>query len=1305
MTYFRNTTNQTSMKTKLTWFLTLTLMTVVSIVQLHATEVKVISTTGTCAGATTCKGTIKLSLNVSAGPLKLELYQGSRVLSTRSFSVGSFEYTFDKLCSGNYGVRYYPEQFPSCTKVIDPIKVEDDPGFSVNIIDFDNSTVKVSASKDGAYRYSWSNDNKVSWTVGPPALNLASSGGANGIVFVKVEDLQTGCTVIKQINKCNNYNDTGSRQNDLSVEVQPLSDPSKFKLIARLKQNGELYKVDDQLYAVKWYGKANKEIGYGTELIVDKKDLVTNELGSFVSVTAENSCSAEVRLKLIRIECSKLDANALKNFFVKSVEPYCGVLAGKITIKSKDELQNNYLPVFANTEWLKIFVDGIERANNLNDFSFTSGGKHQIRIEILDCKYVFDVDIPIFTPTMLFAGVAKQNDVGQPSLCQYDITCNGVKKRITQPVIQDQQSESALNGNCGYEIYCNLDGITRYVGKDEYGFKEIPAGMYKFVLLGAKEQAIANQNFLLATTLSRELDFVNKLSDCHKIKYCPITFKRISSDHPFIRINRTEHCEDGCTKIRCGLFGSGDEYSSCTYTSYRERNCCAEDRRRALKDLCNTYQELVRLNALNSFYVAQPKFRDSELERLLINYSSPSFFNDPRMNCAVIHYCLTDFKLMQLEDDRNDDLFKPLDYVDCNQNVAVGPVEFTINLGTVGNNIENIANKIKKNALTICAACTQWPSSVLDALKSRFKNLKGATRCPTWKKSGKKGTAFIGINIAENEDVPIGGLKAPVATIKSIIADDLDFIANASYDVNTEELLNHVFTDTTSAQTLDRFSTIYSAGEVSPKLLFKADNKQQYYNYSHKIIPIEHVEQKGIEHLIEDWDEKSDYFVRKTVNHKEYLITKEDTSSLWALPLVSDSLLSIEHFSRYDSLIYVAGYYKGLLYLGGKPIDTLHNYNRTNLFFLQLNKAGRVVDISLTENIDTTGGLAFSENKAGVVYLAAHAQGDTINVKSIKKQMPQTGSVFMLRYSDETKLQFSNAIGNSGTSFVAGVALAPGATNVTLALFGGGIASLQNGFPTMTLGSNNLNLLQFGTNGVFSSAKSTNAAHLLPRKFAMSYGAGNGLLLGLTYDQTTVVFGDTLVNEGNQDVAILKYAQNGTLAWGEVYGTSENESVSKMMYDPKGIAYFAGEISGVQDARLIGNYIFSDTTKTANQRVYLSYLIDTLSTTNTPQLISTPNSIEIVKNTSAVDLVQSLGVYPNPFTNQATVVYNASEAGTYQLTVLNEVGNLVENQQVELGVGYNSKILSTQHYIPGFYYLTLRNSSGKIIGAQKLIKE
>lgn len=322
------------------------------------------------------------------------------------------------------------------------------------------------------------------------------------------------------------------------------------------------------------------------------------------------------------------------------------------------------------------------------------------------------------------------------------------------------------------------------------------------------------------------------------------------------------------------------------------------------------------------------------------------------------------------------------------------------------------------------------------------------------------------------------------------------------------------------------------------------------------------------------------------------------------------------------------------------------------------------------------------------------------------KIVPEAGAVFLLSYADDQPLKFLNAVGNSAPTFIGGLTLATGGTASTLALFGGGYAHIQQAFPSLHVGDS-LTLLSFDQHGNFVKARNSNAAHLIPNKFALSYGSGNGLILGVTYNQTTTLFGDTLSNEGLEDIAIMKYATNDTLKWGELYGTTDNESVSKMMYDAQGIAYFAGEFSGSQEVRMIGNYIFTDTTGLPTQRVYLSYVIDTIPSVQntTAELTAIEHPVAISKTPAIADAVQSLGVFPNPFTNQTTVICTTTEAGQYTLVVQNELGKVVSQQSLQLGLGQNSQVLSTQQFTPGFYYLTLRNAKGKVVGAQKLIKQ
>ena len=119
------------MKTKLTILGLVMAISFLFTQPLAATEVRVVETSGTCAGGNSCFGKIKLALEVSAGPLKVVLLQGNAIKTSKSFPKGNFEHVFENLCVGTYQVKYYPEQFPVCYKLIENIRVEDTPPFAL----------------------------------------------------------------------------------------------------------------------------------------------------------------------------------------------------------------------------------------------------------------------------------------------------------------------------------------------------------------------------------------------------------------------------------------------------------------------------------------------------------------------------------------------------------------------------------------------------------------------------------------------------------------------------------------------------------------------------------------------------------------------------------------------------------------------------------------------------------------------------------------------------------------------------------------------------------------------------------------------------------------------------------------------------------------------------------------------------------------------------------------------------------------------------------------------------------------------
>jgi hypothetical protein len=90
-----------------------------------------------------------------------------------------------------------------------------------------------------------------------------------------------------------------------------------------------------------------------------------------------------------------------------------------------------------------------------------------------------------------------------------------------------------------------------------------------------------------------------------------------------------------------------------------------------------------------------------------------------------------------------------------------------------------------------------------------------------------------------------------------------------------------------------------------------------------------------------------------------------------------------------------------------------------------------------------------------------------------------------------------------------------------------------------------------------------------------------------------------------------------------------------------------------------------------------------------------------VEETSAIDGVT---VFPNPTTDNATLMVETSKTAQLNLTIVNMVGQVVDSQTVNAFTGKNMVQLNTNGLAQGVYTIVLRDSNG-VAKAQRLIKQ
>jgi PKD repeat protein len=101
------------------------------------------------------------------------------------------------------------------------------------------------------------------------------------------------------------------------------------------------------------------------------------------------------------------------------------------------------------------------------------------------------------------------------------------------------------------------------------------------------------------------------------------------------------------------------------------------------------------------------------------------------------------------------------------------------------------------------------------------------------------------------------------------------------------------------------------------------------------------------------------------------------------------------------------------------------------------------------------------------------------------------------------------------------------------------------------------------------------------------------------------------------------------------------------------------------------------------------------------QVLLGPANLTGVEETSVID---GISLYPNPTTDNATLVVETSKTSQLSLTVVNMVGQVVGSQTINAYAGKNIVQLNTDNLAQGVYTLVLRDSKG-VAKAQRLIKQ
>lgn len=91
------------------------------------------------------------------------------------------------------------------------------------------------------------------------------------------------------------------------------------------------------------------------------------------------------------------------------------------------------------------------------------------------------------------------------------------------------------------------------------------------------------------------------------------------------------------------------------------------------------------------------------------------------------------------------------------------------------------------------------------------------------------------------------------------------------------------------------------------------------------------------------------------------------------------------------------------------------------------------------------------------------------------------------------------------------------------------------------------------------------------------------------------------------------------------------------------------------------------------------------------------NLISTTDITSTVSEFNSVELFPNPAQNEASVRINSTVSGQNTLTILNSLGQLVQQQTISIDKGHNIVTFDTKSLSSGIYYLVVVDTDGKSV--------
>jgi hypothetical protein len=524
--------------------------------------------------------------------------------------------------------------------------------------------------------------------------------------------------------------------------------------------------------------------------------------------------------------------------------------------------------------------------------------------------------------------------------------------------------------------------------------------------------------------------------------------------------------------------------------------------------------------------------------------------------------------------------------------------------------------------------------------------------------------------------------------------------------INHEPIIIPII-DTFPSESLIDFGYVKYLGGIIPKGIVQAGKNNLYLEYAYDPSPFQKTSLPYETKSYKDWDSDQSIISAKLVANKQYGLIYEDSTITLEKFLLSNGYLSINHVSISDSLATIVGVTKGDLLVDNV---LLSNTNDLSIFTFTMGISGLLHSFNLIENIDTTRGIYFSENRAGTIMVATAFKNSNLLLNGLAYNPGVSEGLLLCQWNNG---QFSplKVIQTNATSKWKGVSLNTAADQINIAITS--TDSLRvSGYQLASNSGSNVVLAALSAQGTLKWQHRIQDSTLQVNKMGIVSDDAQGLLFALTFRDSLDLSGKRFTSAGHDDVLFGKLDAQGSLQWSRSVGTVDQEEVTQVSYS-SGLFFYGGQFSGATKLRPMGE-VWYDNRTPHNERVYISFVIDSTyvpdTTTQVPNttamLIPMDKEQQVAPLQARIPQLETpeVQVYPNPFRNEVTIEYMLNSAANYTLRLIDNLGVSLKSIPLAGQVGYNAQTLQTNNLPRGMYFLQLTDSVGRLVKTLRIVK-